>query len=176
MAPTNGAGARKLPVLHFGRSPLLTDRSLSRVVERLQSAVDAIVAAHDDRVYTMTPCRIGDRVGLYAKDLFERSAFRQRLARAGAEFADPAWVRLTDAGFEGAWGRIHPDFLVTADVGDDPTTVVSTAPGFLLFATLAHRLWTPPRDELPLLRNALAGVRTVGCDDPRALCRAIETE
>lgn len=175
---------RRMPTVYLGPAPVYAERDVAMARNRLLWMVDTIVAARHEPVYTMTPCRLNGRVGLYARDLLNRSPDRMRLARRGFAFTEPPWVRLTARGtLRGASEEIDPSFLILrgeagsgARAGTEEDAGVRVRPGLALFAMLTTRLWAPAPAELAALRRIAERVGAVRSADPETLVRVLTAE
>lgn len=161
---------RPLPTLHFGKAPIFAARRLSTLASALDRALEMAVGAPEVPTYLMHACRIGDRTGLYMRDLLNRTAFRRRAARLGLEFAERPFVRLVDGAWSSLdWADFDPSFLIHRGRSEDPSEVIGRTGGLLLFQVATYRLGALPPIELPLLAAACAQLEAVGASEPQAI-------
>lgn len=121
--------------------------------------------------YLLQACRIEGRDGLYVRDLFNRSAYRRKLGRLGMDFAERPFVCLDSRGkwVSDDWPSFEPSYFVFASGSDDPTEVVTSTSGLLLFQVAAYRLRAIPPSELTRLADACKPLEVIAAGDPQVL-------
>ena len=163
---------RRLPSLYLGPELAYNHRDVARVVDRADMWTSVIQRSAERATYTLTPCSFNGAVGLYARELFERSAFRRRLRRRGVAFDDVPYVTFETDGtfFSDTFGKFTPRFMFLGSAGlEDPAEIVTTKGAELAFVVVTYRLGTIGRDELGRLIGAVKDVRALSADLPEAL-------
>jgi hypothetical protein len=107
--------------------------------------------------YALVGCRLRDRLGIYASDLYNRSAERRKWSRNGVSFCERPFVRLD---LEGrfrvlGWPPFVPEFLILGN-GSAESDRPTRAQLLLLLAAL--RLGPPASRELHVLNRTLEQV------------------
>lgn len=113
-----GKKTRALPTMYHGNAQIYADRDVDKVRARLARTIDAVIHAKERPAYLITACRAGERLGLFARDLYNREPYRLRAERAGLELADDSYVRMTPSGeFEcEGWEPFRPEYIVVKKV------------------------------------------------------------
>jgi len=165
--PSRTTRSRRLPSLYLGTAAIFADRELSSVLHELSKCVAAIVSSSARPTYFIDPCEIGGRRGLYARDLYSRSAYRRRLVRQGVRFGDDRFPRFTERGtFEcDDWGDFDPSFVVM-DLEPDEPQGGSMSAGLPAFVLATHRLGRLSSEELSRLIAFCKRVEVVSASDP----------
>jgi hypothetical protein len=166
--PSGATRARRLPSLYLGSAAIFADRELSSVRQELSKCVDAIASSSARPTYFIDPCEVGGRRGLYARDLYSRSAYRRRLMRQGVRFGDDRFPRFTESGkFEcDDWGEFAPSFVVMGLEPDDPQEIGTMSAGLMAFVLATHRFGRPSSEELSLLIAFCRRVEAASASDP----------
>jgi hypothetical protein len=167
--PRSGATrARRLPLLYLDRAAIFADRELSIVRRELSKAVDAIASSIARPTYFIDPCEIGGRRGLYARDLYSRTAYRRRLMRQGARFGGDRYPRFTESGTFDCddWGEFDPSFVIVDLDPDDPQEIGTMSAGLMAFVLATHRFGRPSSEELSRLVSLCRQVEVVSASDP----------
>jgi hypothetical protein len=164
-------GIKRLPTVYLGNSPVFADRNLDSIRERVERSVEAMVAAPRKRPYLLQPCRLEERMGLYWRDIYNRSAYRSKLVRLGVTFSEDPYPRFTE---EGAfkcedWGAFIPDFAILAVDSTDPDGVEVIGGGLLVFGAATGRFGHASAEELGQLARMLRGVVAVSSDSPASV-------
>jgi hypothetical protein len=172
---TSGARVRRLPSLYFERVQVFAARDAGRVLRRLALLARRVLEADRVPTYAMQSCRLDGQVGLYGRDLFNRSAYRRALARLGMEFSDDAYVQfMPDATFRaGDWGDVSPSFVILLVARHEPPAVRRLSGGLLTYLAAARRLGPAGPEELRRLRWALSGSRGLASSDPAEMVAAL---
>jgi hypothetical protein len=161
---------RALPTMFHGNAQLYADRDVDRVRSRLVRTIDAVMHAKERPAYLTAACRVDGRVGLFARDVYNRAPFRMRAARAGLEISDDAYVRMTAGGeFEAeGWAPFRPEFIVVKNLpgprGREHENVNKGALLTFLFGIL--RVGDVGAVELHHLVSAIKDAELVDDDDP----------
>jgi hypothetical protein len=174
--PSAARGIRQLPGVYLSRAQIYADRDPAALGARLVTLVDAVVNAPAAPTYLITACRVGDRHGLYMRDVFTRSLYRTKLRRRGLALAsDPIVRQVGPIEFESKeWGRFEPSFAITSDfVNDKPEALADTPPGLLAFTLATYHLGPMEPDDLSLLALAAGKLTAVGAIDAGAIATAI---
>ncbi|MGH2806106.1 MAG: hypothetical protein ACRDKT_02400 [Actinomycetota bacterium] len=169
------AGFRRLPTLYLGSAQLFADRSVDTVVDKTAAIVASTIEAPRRATFLLTPCRVADRVGLYGRDVFNRSIFRIKLEREGVEFATDPYVVLDEDGsfLSTDWGRIRPAFVVLNGAGETPDDVIRSEGALLAFSLATFRIGRFGAADLTALTRAVAGIGSVAALEPAAVVRAL---
>jgi hypothetical protein len=164
---------RSLPMLYHGPAQVFADRKVENLGLRLNRALEAIAAVQDgDAVYMTNACRIGDRHGLYARDVFNRASFRVHMSRLGAEFAGDPYVRLLPSGrFDCEdWGEFEPEFMVAAGpYPRDPESVEDRGGAMAPFMFGVLRMGRITAPELKHLAGFVRRAHVLSSQSPRAI-------
>jgi hypothetical protein len=164
-----------LPSLYHGNAQIFASRDVTDVQERLVATVRAVLDSADRAWYLATACRVSDRFGLYARDVFNRDTFRLRAVRAGLVLAEASHVRMTDEGHfacEG-WPVFHPDFVVVNPrPGPGADNLNRGASLAFLFGILRLGDMTPL--ELRHISTLVKTAQIVAVDDPDELVKRID--
>jgi hypothetical protein len=175
---------RALPSAYLGPAQIFADREVRKTKKMLTRSIGAVLTAQKTPVYLITACRIGDKIGLYTKDIFNRSVFRRRATRLGLEFAPDPFVQMTEGGHFRAEGlnEFRPDFILVnrlATVGASPSGVVALSDdnvnrgGFLTFLFGILRIGTVGVRELGTLARTIQQVPIVSEATPEAALESI---
>ena len=163
---------RKLPTLFFGRAPIFADHSLDKVATRLNRVAEIAHQAWERPTYLLQACALDDRVGLYSRDLMNRSAFRTRLRRLGVEFAEDPFVTFTESSrFKCRdWGEFEASFVITAGYdNNDPDLIIESTHALLAFQLTTFRMGSIGPKELRRLVAACHGVQSAAAKNPEAV-------
>lgn len=162
---------RRLPSLYLASALVFADRDVAKVLDRLSRTLEAIETASTRSVYAFHACRVGESIGLYGRDLYNRDPYRRKLRRQGVEFASDSHVVLEPDGRFTCedWGTFVPSFLVLAESGATPEEVVTTGDAGLAFALAIFRFGSVSVDELQLLVRVSRALEAVSAIDPGAL-------
>lgn len=168
---------RRLPSAFFGTGEVFIDRDLEVVREQFRYTIDSALRADKQPTYMLQAFRVGSRIGLYARDICNRTPFRSRLARFGAEFSSDAFVRFhPDGSFSCRdWGAIFPLMAVIPGEAEDPQEVISAGAAALLIALANLRFGAITPIELGLLRRTCFSMRGFAAADAAALVGAIRS-
>jgi hypothetical protein len=166
---------RRLPSLYHGNAQIFAHRDVEEVRARLSRTVRAVLERHERPSYLVSACRSGERYGLYARDIFNRDAFRMRAIRAGLDLADEPYVQMTDDGAftcEG-WDAFRPEFVVVnrlqaRDGGN------ANRGAFLTFLFGILRVGEMGTVELHHLVRAIKDAEVVTEDDPARLVEVLK--
>lgn len=170
--PNGKRVSRKLPTLFFGRAPIFADRSVDKVATRLGRVAEIALEAWERPTYLLQPCALGNRVGLYARDLMNRSAFRARLRRLGVEFTEDPFVTFTESSRFGCrdWGEFEPSFVITRGYdSDDPNKIIESTHALLAFWLTTYRMGSIDPEELRRLVAACRGIQSAAAKNPEAV-------
>lgn len=151
----SNAKVRHLPTFYVRFFQFFAHREVDAVLERLRRLLQEVPAREDGAPYLLQPCRLGDRIGLYARDYFNRSRKRRELARLGMEFADEQWVVLTrDGRFRcESWGEFTPSFVILGVSSADLEKVTTRPPAEVILTLAQQRLHNLSVEELKLLTS-----------------------
>ncbi|MDQ3987252.1 MAG: hypothetical protein M3280_12250 [Actinomycetota bacterium] len=157
--------------MYVGNQPLYADRRPESVVERLHKWVEVIRSHKDEAFYLLQPCRLEGRIGVYAREIFNRSSYIRKLNRSGMEFSGENHVRLTGRGtFESAaWGEFKPSFIIWLDELDDPRQVVVKSQALSSALLGPYRIGQMPAAELKSLIDATRTAPMVSAGEPTAV-------
>lgn len=167
----SGGRTRRLPSLYHANAQLFAHRDVDAVRARLVRTVDTVLAAGEQPSYLVTACRVGERHGLYARDIFNRDPFRLRAARAGLVLADDSYVHLKpDGRFETiGWAPFHPEFVVVNEVRAPDGVTNRNRGAFLAFLFGILRVGDMGVVELHHLVRTIKTAEVVTTDDPEEL-------
>lgn len=169
--PADRAGRRprRLPILYMNNNPVFAARSVDDVVERTEIAMRTALQAKDRATYVMHACRVGGQVGLYARDLYNRSSFRSKMIRYGAEFSEDFYVHfLSDGRFEVAdWGAFAASFLLMNGEPDEDVDQVWSAS--VLFSIVGLRMGLPGPEEFSRLVSTVRDIPVLLVREPAQL-------
>jgi hypothetical protein len=162
---------RRLPTLYFGKAPVFADRSIDKVAARLLRIAEITVHAWERPTYLLQPCALGSRVGLYARELLNRSAYRSKLSRRGLEFSDDPYVNFTDASRFSCkdWGEFDPSFVIVRGFDADPDKVLSLSHARLAFRLATFRMGPIDPSELKRLVAMCSRPESAGAKNPEAV-------
>ena len=168
---------RRLPTLYLSTAPIFGHRDAGAVAGELERTVRTLMRASTQPTYLLSPCRIGDRFGLYARDSYNRSPYRRRLVRHGMSFSDDQFVELTaDGAFRSpAFGAFRPAFLILAIDGDGPEDIARTRGAWLLFVLANFRFGRLTVEEMALLARTAATMEGLGATRPEVVAAALST-
>jgi hypothetical protein len=169
-----GGKTRRLPGLYHGNAHLFAHRDVGEVQARLVRTARAVLEADERPSYLVTACRAGERLGLYARDAFNRDPFRLRAARAGLVLADEPYVQMTDDGaFEcEGWPPFRPEFVVVNDVRRRDGSQLNRG-AFLTFLFGILRVGDIGALEMHHLVRTIKTAEVVARDDPVELVAAL---
>jgi hypothetical protein len=171
------AKGRRLPTLYLGKAPIFAQRELSTLERDLELTLEAILESRKQPIYWLHACRIDGHTCLYGADVFNRSAYRRKLARLGMEFSADPVVRLTERGTFACsdWGELTPDVIILKVTGGEPAEIVETSGAILLGILSQARLGALGTAELRHLVRATAGVTSTSAGDAGALVEHIKS-
>jgi hypothetical protein len=160
-------------MLYHGPAQIFADRHMENLGLRLNQALEAIAAAQEDEaIYMINACRIGERYGLYSRDLFNRASFRVHMSRLGVEFAEDPYVRLLPSGrFDCRdWGEFDPEFMVSGGpFPRDPEEVDNRRGGMTPFMFGVLRMGRITASELKHLAGFVRRAPVLSSQSPRAV-------
>lgn len=160
---------RKLPTLYVRTTPMFADREVQPVVARLEELLDVVRAREPH--YAATACEFAGKRGLYAYDLYNRSGFRRKLARAEMSFSEWPYTRFVEGQFEStASFRFVPEFVILPQRGED---LVVTKGAYTAFYLSTLRFGAIHAGELGSLASTLKDVPALSTGDPSTLLRAL---
>jgi len=166
---------RQLPSLYHGNAQIYATRDISEIRPRLVATVTAVLESSKRARYLASACRVGDRYGIYARDVCNRDPFRLHVSRAGLVLSDEPHVRMTDDGrftSEG-WPAFHPDFIVVNPRrAPDARNLNDGASLTFLFGILRVGALVP--SELRHLARTIRTAEVVAADDPVELVKRLE--
>ena len=168
---------RRLPSLYIGSIQVFASRELATLLERLQHVLDSTIAAQDETILVLEACRLGDRIGLYARDFCNREHFRRKLVRAGIEFSGDPYLRLLPTGqfwFPG-WGEFRPSFVILNRELEEPTEVSIEDGAYVWWTLAAHRVGRNTPQDLTSLRAALSDAVAIGSGNAQSLVNHLLT-
>jgi hypothetical protein len=144
------ARVRRLPSLYLGPSLVFAARREDGLRAHLDQLIELLQDAPEKPTYALTPVRLEDRVGVYARDMSVRDTFRMLLRRHGLVFAEEPFVRLNEARFTaGEWGVLPNDFIILGHYDEeDPEKVLETSGAFVPFTLATFRLGAVSPTEL----------------------------
>lgn len=169
-------GPRRLPSLYLGPGLIFADRDVGKVVDRLQQAVEMVVAGDERRTYVLHPCSLEGKHGLYGKDFFNRSGYRRRLIRTGMTFSRDPYPRFGGDGtfWCEEWGPFSPRFVILPAEGEEPSQVVEVGGALAALALASYRIGRMGPQELHDLARLSRSMRFLGAGDPEALAHALQ--
>lgn len=165
---------RRLPTLYLRTAPVFAARELGPVTERLSMIVATI--ASSTPTYLTHPVEANGKVGLYVRDIYNRSAFRRRLARLGMRFGDDPFARLTERGFFSSsdFGEFRPGFIILDEADpEEPKKIVTTRGALIPFHFAILRFGAIPPSELSTLTRALKNTPAISAGDANVLMAAL---
>ena len=164
-------GPRRLPTLYFGKAPVFVDRSVDVVAEKLVRVAEIATVAWRQPTYLLQPCALGNRVGLYGRDLLNRSSYRSKLRRLGVEFPDDPFVTFSDDGrFKCRdWGSLEPSFVIARGSDEDPDKVLEATDALLAFRLATYRMGPINPSELKRLVGVCNGLESAAARNPEAV-------
>ena len=141
------------------------------MIERLPRVVEIAAAAWQRPTYLLQPIALGDRRGLYARDLLNRSPFRRRLQRLGAEFTDDPFVTFTESNRFHCkdWGEFEPSFVVTRGWDEDPDKVMESTDALLAFRLATFRMGGIGASELARLVQVSSRLESAAAKNAEAV-------
>lgn len=161
-----GSGPRRLPSLYMGATLFFADRRLERVADQFRLITSFARRSMKEAVYTLQAVRIGDAYGLYARDFFNRSVYRRRLQRQGAELSASPVVLFEEGSFSTPdWGAFEADFAVFGDHSPDDPTPYTLKPGEVAFALMTYRIGQPSPQELTHMLRVASRVLPLAKED-----------
>lgn len=171
VADPPGKKLRRLPTLYVRSAPVFADRDVAAVVESLHRTIEVVRSAQTRPTYALQACRLDGKTGLYGADVYNRSAFRRRLARFGMDFSEDPYVELgPNHRFRSQdWGDFDPRFFIVG-VGTPEQEAVVEMPGAMVLVLLSNSRFgelTPA--ELHVLAGIFSSLRGVGCRDAGTL-------
>ncbi len=166
----NGS-VRKLPGLFFGKAQMYADRDVTKLQPKLHRLIEASIEAVTGMVFLLHACEIDGRRGLYGRDILNRSAFRQKLTRAGVSFAEEPFVKLEDDGRFSSkdWGAFDAEFAILRGWGDTTEDIARPAGAELLFDLTTFRLGRFAPVEMARLKDASTKIEAVAGLDATAV-------
>ena len=157
---------RNLPTLHFGPMPVFADRKLEAVHDALQEYVETALQASHRALYQVQACEIDGAVGLYARDSYNRSAYRRALTRNGVRFFGPPIIEFEAArGFIAGGRDFRPTFALLGGAAEDGGLLEHKG-AIVPFSVAMFRLGVIGAAELTALVETTSQIRSVGADDP----------
>ena len=172
-----GKRTRSLPSVYHANAQIFADRDVEKARARLVRTIDAVLHAKERPAYLVAACRVDGRRGLYARDVYNREAFRLRAIRAGLEIADDPYVEMTPGGefvCEG-WEPFRPQFVVAKSLrgprGREAENVNKGA--FLTFLFGILRVGDMGMVELHHLVATIKDADVVVEDDPEELVEVL---
>jgi hypothetical protein len=145
---------RRLPILYLGTAPLFGGRELGEILARLGETAVVVQESYRTATYALVACHLHDRPGIYASDLYNRSAERRAWSRYGVSFHERPFVRLDPEGRFHArgWPPFVPEFLILGNRSDESNGPTRAQ---LLLLLAALRLGPPTPRELHVLNRTL---------------------
>ncbi|HYO60306.1 MAG TPA: hypothetical protein VEU29_00225 [Actinomycetota bacterium] len=168
---------RSLPSVYHANAQIYADRDVDKARSRLARTIDVVLHSKEQPAYLVAACRVDGRQGLYARDVYNREAFRLRAVRAGLEISDDPYVRMTPAGeFEcEGWEPFRPEFVVVKSIrgprGREAENVNKGA--FLTFLFGILRVGDMGMMELHHLVSTIKDADVVDDDDPHELVETL---
>jgi hypothetical protein len=168
-------GVRRLPSVYLLAGQLFADRDVQLVKARLILQVEIARTARRRSLYLAHACEFHGLKGLYIRDQFNRSAYRNRLRRRGVVFADDPIAEFRDGEFSVQdWGSFRPSFVIGGGETDDDGAVQRYEGLRAAFAMTAVRLGMPSTREVIEIQAALASAPMLATSDPRQLGPELE--
>ena len=166
---------RRFPGLFFGKAQMYADRDAAKLQPRLARLVEASFEAVRGMLFLLQACEIDGRRGLYGRDMMNRSAYRQKLTRAGVRFADDPFVQLTDDRLFSCrdWGAFEADFAILRGWGDTTEDIARPVGAELLFDLTTFRLGKFAPQELAQLKEAANKIEAVAGLDANAVLKEL---
>jgi hypothetical protein len=121
--------------------------------------------------------RIGDAYGIYARDVFNRAAFRIHLARLGMEFSTDPYVNLLSSGRFSCrdWGKFEPAFLIGGGpYPEDDYAVEDRRGGLTPFMLGVLRIGKLDPAELAHLARFIRRAPILVSNNPRAVLESLK--
>lgn len=168
---------RSLPSLHHGRTQVFVHRDIAALGARLNRALEVIGASSKESAYFVASCRLGDRYGLYLRDLFNRSSYRLHMSRLGVEFAGDPYTKLEPSGLFSCrdWGEFEPQFLVAgAPYPEDENDVEDRSGGLAPFMFGILRVGQITAREIAVLSALVRRAPVLASLSPAAIVDRIE--
>lgn len=171
-----GKRRRRLPSLYFGVRLIFADRDVSAVKRRLDRTVEILLESSDHPAFSLHACEIDGRRGLYARDVYNRSAYRMKLVRLGLRFAEDPYAILTERRTFKCedWGEFSPSFMIFGYVDENPQKVLRTKGAMLPITAIDLRVGHITPAQLHLLIESLNTIEAVSAADPGALIAALK--
>lgn len=179
VVPDRSKKQRRLPSVYLDKALIFAHRDQELVLDRLSEAVYAAIRSRRSPIFKIQACRIGERVGLYARDMHNRSAFARRLRRSGVEFANDGFVQLENDGTFSTedFGRFAPEFAILNILDpDDPDRIVHPTPAEFPFLLSLFRLGKTGPVDLRALISATSRMEAMGAKNPEPLIKRIEAQ
>lgn len=157
--------------MYLGPSPLFADRDIATVLERLDDTISFLQRSYAEPLFLATAVRVGQRMGIYARDYNARSGYRRRLERLGMEFARSPFTRLTPEAYLEAEGFdiFRPSFAVSEAIDEPDAGVHAVSRGLLLTQVAMLRMGRMGGRDLGGLAAALSEAAGVGSAQPAEL-------
>ena len=156
---------RRLPCIYIGSAELWAERDEAAVVEKLSSIVPRLARSDEVSTYSLTACEFQGHKGIYARDVFNRSTFRRKLARRGMAFDDDPFVHISPEGrfSSSRFGEFDLSFVIASDRDEeDDMEVVTPPPALTAFVVASFRIGLVPQKELPNLVSTIANAIVLG--------------
>lgn len=166
---------RRLPSIYLGPSPVFVTRKPEQLKALLHRTLGLLRTASERSTFALTPIRLDEHLGLYARDMAVRETFRNYLKRLGATFADEPFVELLDdERLQGSWGEFSPEFMILGHYDEEePERVLETSGAFVPFALAQFRLGHVSVLELKRLVGLCDGPLVMSSANPIELVGAL---
>lgn len=160
-----------MPSFYFGRAQMFAGRDLRHVTRALHSGIQAAVVATERSMFVLHGCRIGNKQGLYARDMFNRDRFRQQLVSAGLQLSPEPYLEMQpDGSFVALDGdRFEPSFVILRGLPEDEEEVATFSGALTAFILGTCRLGKVTPEELTTLSHLGRNVVAIAADHDPAL-------
>lgn len=165
-------GIRRLPVFYLSMDPFFAHRELDTLRTTIHDTISLAIQTPDSATYVAQACSVAGKRGIYAKELYNRSTFRRKLARLGFEFSDDPLLRLNEEGSftSSDTPPFVPEFIVLGGKDDsDPMKVMALTRALAIWTLASFRFGRIGSVELGRLVQACGRSSVVAAGDARAV-------
>ena len=123
----------------------------------------------------LTACEVGGRKGLYGTDLFNRSAYRNKMKRLGMRFSDDPFVTFdgTEVFSSDDFDPFVPEFLTLPLRSNRPEGVIEVRGAYLVHQISFYRLADLPVEELRAIVRLAGRIDAYSATEPEDLKSAL---
>ena len=165
-------GIKRLPVFYLSMDPFFAHRELETLRTTIKDTISLAIQTPDSATYVAQACSIAAKRGIYARELYNRSFFRRKLARLGFEFSADPLLRFNEEGsFESSdTPPFIPDFIILGGKDEsDPMKVMALTNGLAIWTLASFRFGRIGSVELGRLVKACETSSVVAAGDAHAV-------